>query len=105
MTTLPGYVAALRQAEAVPRPDGEDWKAMIDRMRVPGRIAEIDAATFRYFLEVLPPKYQCGNLFAFAEGAEPLLLFWRRGREHFCRQLTWDETVAFCRLACISLPS
>ena len=102
--SLAEYVAFLRQAEIVPRPDGEEWKAMIARIHVTGTIAEIEEETYWYFLEVLPPKYQRGNLFAFAEGAEALRIFWQKGDAYFCRQLTWDETTDFCRLARISLP-
>ena len=40
-----------------------------------------------------------GSLFAFAEGAESLKLFWARDGKHFVRPLTWDETQEFCRLA------
>ena len=103
--SLAEFVAFLRQAEIVERPDGEEWKAMIDRISVTGTIAEIDAETYWYFLEVLPPKYQRGHLFAFAEGAEALRIFWQKGDAYFCRQLTWDETVTFCRLAGIAVPS
>jgi hypothetical protein len=102
--SLAEFVAFLRQAEIVERPDGEEWKAMIARISVTGTIAEIDAETYWYFLEVLPPKYQRGGFFAFAEGAEALRLFWQKGDRYFCRQLTWDETTNFCRLARISLP-
>ena len=94
----------IEQAETVPRPDNEEWKALIDRIGVPGSIAEIDAEIFWYFLEVLPPKYQLGSAFTFAEGAEPFRLFWRKADRYFCRQLTWDETTDFCRLAKLPFP-
>lgn len=103
-TTLGEFVAHLQQADAIPRPGGEDWSALIARISTPSQIMAIDEETFWYFLEVLPPKYQRGGLFAFAEGAEALRLFWRKGDCHFCRQLTWDETTVFCHLARISLP-
>ena len=102
--TLKELVNQLQQAEIVPRPDNDDWQALIERLSVPGRIAATDEDTYWYFLEVLPPKYQRGGLFAFAEGAEALRLFWRMSDQHFCRQLTWDETETFCRLAAIPLP-
>jgi len=102
--TLRDYVASLQQAEIVPRPVGEEWSALIERLSVPGRVAAIDDDAYWYFLEVLPPKFQRGGLFAFAEGAEALRLFWRRGESCFCRQLTWDETQDFCRLSGIPLP-
>lgn len=101
---LASFLSSLRTAEHVPRPDGEEWKALIDRISLPGTIADIDEEAFFYFLEVLPPKYQTGSLFAFAEGAEPFRLFWRSEQRHYCRQLTWDETQTFCRLARIPIP-
>lgn len=102
--TLKELVTQLQQAEIVPRPDNEEWKSMIHRISTPATIAKIDEETFWYFLEVLPPKFQRGNLFAFAEGAESLRIFWQTGDAYFCRQLTWDETQEFCRLARISAP-
>ncbi len=59
---LAEFVAFLRKAEIVPRPKGEEWKAMIARIHVTGTIAEIDAETYEWFLECLPPKYQNGGL-------------------------------------------
>ena len=103
-TDLKYFLSCLSVAEHVPRPDNEDWKAMIDRISVAGRIAEVDEDTYYHFLEVLPPHYQRGSLYAFAEGAEAFRLFWTRDGRNFCRQLTWDETQVFCRLARIPLP-
>ena len=103
-TSLKYFLSQLSVAEHVPRPDGEEWKAMIDRISIPGKIADIDGETYDYFLEVLPPKFMSGSLFAFAEGAEPLRLFWRSDNRHFCRQLTWEETKEFCRLAGVTFP-
>lgn len=102
--TLGEFVAALRLGEIVPRPPEEDWQGMIARIHRTGTIQEVDEETFNYFLEVLPPKYMSGSLFAFAEGEEPLRLFWSDDHRHFCRPLTWDETKAFCRLARMPLP-
>ena len=103
-TTLGGFIAEMQKAEIIPRRDGEEWPALIARISIPGQIAAIDEETFWYFLEVLPPKFQRGNLFAFAEGAEALRIFWQKGDAYYCRQLTWDETTDFCRLARISVP-
>ena len=103
-TTVAEAIVRLQEAQVIPRPDGEEWSALIARISIIGQIAVIDEETFWYFLEVLPPKYQRGNLFAFAEGAEALRIFWQKGDAYFCRQLTWDETTDFCRLAHISLP-
>lgn len=103
--TFEALLMRLQSAEVVPRPNNEEWKTRVERISIPGPIAEVTEEDFFYWLDVLPPKYQRGSLFAFAEGAEPLRIFWRRGGQHFCRQLTWDETKEFCRLARIPLPS
>ncbi|MFO0966118.1 MAG: hypothetical protein U0793_11120 [Gemmataceae bacterium] len=103
-TNLLSYLATLRAAPVIPRPPKEEWAAMIARTARPGVICEIDEETYDYFLDVLPPRY-LGRGFAFAEGAESFRYFWHvKPAQYFCRQLTWDETVEFCRLADISLP-
>jgi hypothetical protein len=101
---LQDFLAEVRTAPIVPRPPNEDWAGMIARTAQVGVACVIDEETYDYFLEVLPPKYM-GRGFAFAEGAEPLRYFWHvKPASYFCRQLTWDETQDFCRLAGISLP-
>ncbi len=102
-TLLRTFLAELRAAAVVPRPPDEEWSAMIERTREPGRVCEIDMETYDWFLECLPPKYQNGGLFGFAEGAEAIRLFWQIRDTFFCRQFTWDETKDFCHLARISL--
>ena len=103
--TLGEFVAFLRLAEVVPRPADEDWKDMIERIHRTALIHEVDEETFDWFLECLPPKYQTRGLFAFAEGAEPLKVFWRKAGKWLVRTLTWVETEEFCRLARILLPT
>lgn len=93
------YLGELTSGKPVPKPDGEPWQDTIRRISVEGRTSEIDAETYWHFLEILPPRFQFGYVFGFAEGFAPLLLFWRRGDEHFCRQLSPRETSKFCRLA------
>ena len=68
-------------------------------------VAEIDEETYSYWLEVLPPRYMNESLFCFAEGGEAFRIFWREEGGFFCRQLTWEETITFCRLAGITLPT
>ena len=103
---LSAYVAQLKLADVVPRPQTDDWKVHIEHISVPGRSAEIIEEEYDYWLEVLPPKWMNGGHFCFAEGAEAFRLFWldRPCQRYLMRQLTWDETVNFCRLAGISLP-
>jgi hypothetical protein len=96
--------ARLSEQDAVARPDEESWQAMIDRIRPLGRVSVVDDETFDYFLDCLPPKTMFKGGFAFAEGAEPLRLFWRRNGMSYTRQLSWDETHEFCCLADIPVP-
>jgi hypothetical protein len=102
--TLGEFVAFLRQAELVALPAGESWKDMIERIHRTGLVHFVDEETYTWFLECLPPKYQTGGFYAFAEGAEPLTLFWRREEQFFARRLTDLETAEFCRLARIPIP-
>ena len=102
-TTVRSTLAALRTSPVLPRPPDESWAGMIERISTPGHAAEIDEETYDYFLDVLPPRWM-GEGFMFAEGAEALRYFWRAGGTFFCRQTTWDETVAFCRAAGIRTP-
>jgi hypothetical protein len=103
-TTLRAYVAHLMQAEVVPWPQSESWGGLLARIHVTGTIAEIEEAIWEWYLECLPPRYLEGALFAFAEGCEPLMVFWKREGRCFVRPLTWLETREFCRLARIPLP-
>ncbi len=90
MAPLPG------ELDAAPQPENEPWSETIARISNAARIAEITEETWWYFLEVLPPRIQTGKWFAFAEGQEPLRLFWRRGGKHYCRQLTETQSRHVC---------
>ncbi|MBI3468319.1 MAG: hypothetical protein HY000_35395 [Planctomycetes bacterium] len=95
---LKGLLASLTIGAPIAElPEDEEWPAVITRLHVEGRIAEITEETWYYFLEVLPPKLLRGSLFAFAEGQEPLKLFWRKAGRYYGRQLTWDETCKLCK--------
>ncbi len=91
----------LMTGDAGPLPANETWPDMIRRIHVASRIHRVSEETYYYFLEVLPPKWMNGRAFAFAEGQDPLQLFWFRGRDpdldHLTRQLTDDEIDRFCR--------
>ena len=86
-----GYEAARRA------PDVDQWTELIQTITVAGRIYAITEDTYFYFLEVLPPRLQRGCFFAFAEGQEPLRIFWTRCGQHYCRQLDDEETRRVCR--------
>lgn len=103
-TTIREYVGFLKQGDIVPLPTAEEWKEHVERLSVPGRIAQVTEEHYSYWLEVLPPRWMAGAHFCFAEGAEAFHFFWRDKDGYFGRQLTWDETVTFCRLARIPLP-
>ncbi len=106
MSTLAEYVKELKAGEFVALPPSEEWTAHVERISAPGRIAEVTEEDYFYWLEVLPPKFQRGSLFCFAEGADHFRVFWEdREQRFFCRQLTEEETARFCELAQISLPS
>jgi hypothetical protein len=105
--TLRTLITSLTVGEADPLPEAEAWPSMIERIHAVGRIHRISAQVYDYFLEVLPPRWMRGNYFAFAEGQEPLQLFWSRDTGHsadyLTRHLSPDELEKFCRLA--GLPS
>ena len=41
-----------------------------------GRSVEVDEATYYQYLDLLPPRFMSGHLFAFGEGAGNFVLFW-----------------------------
>lgn len=64
-----------------------------------GVTCEVTEATYFEFLEMLPPRWMRGSMFAFGEGCGPFRLFWQRAGKHFGRELTTDETERFCQLS------
>ncbi len=92
------YLQKLTADEATPLPESETWEATLARMSDPSHPAEIDEKTFSYFLGVLPPRFMLGEYFGFAEGAEPVRLFWERGDRYFVRLLDWTQTKILCQL-------
>ncbi|MBX3412581.1 MAG: DUF1419 domain-containing protein [Pirellulales bacterium] len=92
-------LADLLAGHVEPLPDQElSWSETIDWLHVEGRIVEVSAETYDYFLDVLPPRYMRGSLFAFCEGYDRFLLFWKAGGKYLARQLSDDETKSFCRV-------
>lgn len=96
-------VAGFRASTVRPKPDQEPWAATVARLSTPGQAAEIDADTYHHFRDALPPRWE-GEGFMFAEGDEALRYFWTAKGRYFCRQLTWDESVAFAAAAGIASP-
>ncbi|RUL84589.1 hypothetical protein [Tautonia sociabilis] len=99
---LAAFLASLRASDRV-TPLAEDDDSEAVRLRLinaePGQIIAVDEETYWEFLEVLPPRWQAGGQFCFAEGSEAFIYFWRTGEEHFARRLTDEETDTVCRLA------
>lgn len=69
-----------------------------------GVIFETNEETYDHFLDALPPRYVHGHLFCFAEGDNPLTLFFRRGGQYFVRQLSEAETGELRSLADFAMP-
>ena len=90
------------EATSTEEPESEEWEDMIQRVHVPQQIHSITEKTYWYFLEVLPPQWMSRNYFAFAEGQEELTIFWERQGQHYCRQLTQEETDKFCETSGLS---
>ena len=73
------------------------WDEFIKAMHS-GEEVEIDSAMYYYWLEVLPPIFMGRALpwpdpkhpksydFGFAEGLEPITVFWTGGDKFFCRR-------------------
>ena len=86
----------LQANTATALPDGEQWAAMMERIKAPDAVHAIREETYDYFLEVLPPRWMGRHKFAFAEGEEPVQLFWADGEEYRVRSLTWEQSNRLC---------
>jgi hypothetical protein len=99
------FLEELKRTPAEPLPPcGEEWPALVERISRPGRAAEVTEEAFDHWLEVLPPHWMGAGGFCFAEGMEPFRLFWSQRGRYFVRQLSWEETLCFCKLAGIRPP-
>lgn len=68
-----------------------------------GVTTEIDSAKYFEYLDLLPPRYMNGDLFAFGEGSGNFTLFFTEDKRYFAHQLSLEDTEAFCRLARVPL--
>lgn len=66
--------------------DREQWDKLIKLMDTGEKIL-IDQSVYWYFLEVLPPVWQFGSGFFFAEGMEKLKRFSETGEEYAVQQI------------------
>lgn len=64
---------------------------------------EIDESTYMQYLDLLPPRFMRGSLFAFGEGAGNFTLFWQQDGRNFAHQLSLTDTESFCRLSGVPL--
>jgi hypothetical protein len=83
-------------AEVTKQPAEEDWYAFAERISVPGRINEITEDAYQFFLESSPPKLLGTSRFCWADGEQPLRVFWTTDGRYYCRQLTRQETNRLC---------
>ncbi len=60
---------------------------------------EVTEEPYWYALEVLPPKFMHGPFFTFAEGMEPMTLYWQEGPRYFKKNLSWEATMSLCDAA------
>jgi hypothetical protein len=75
------------------------WSRFIEAMHS-GEEVEVDEEMYYYWLEALPPVFMYKVIdgkryeFGFAEGAEPVTVFWRKDGRFFCRRTTIMNPVA-----------
>ena len=63
-----------------------------------GTTVEIKEQTYYAKLDMLPPRYMDGNLFAYGEGAGRFSLFWSQSGKFYVHHLTQADTETFCQL-------
>lgn len=101
--TLPSTLARLKGGPVVPLLPDEEWADMLTRTSRPGRVCEVEEATYHYFRFSRIPRWSAPTgEWAYADSNDPLMLFWKDAGKCFCRQLTPAETE---RLKAIPLPS
>jgi len=65
--------------------EGKQWGKFIKAM-YSGAPIEIDDAMYYRWLEILPPVYQFGWQFGFAEGSEHIVDFWKHDGRFYCQK-------------------
>ena len=68
-----------------------------------GVTVEVDQRTYYRYLDMLPPRFMNGGLFAFGEGAGNFVLFWKESKKYFAHQLSLADTETFCSLSRVPL--
>ena len=64
---------------------------------------QIDQETYDEKLEILPPRWMSGHMFAFGEGDGSFSVFWQHQHRYFVRHLNDEQTEEFCLLARVRL--
>ena len=95
MSTLTQFLNERLRVEHAKRSDSSDSPPWWEE----GVTVVVDEATYIKYLEMLPPRYMSGLLFAFGEGAGNFTLFYQRGERYFAHPLSMDDTETFCRLS------
>ena len=95
MSTLRQFLSERLRAEDAKRLDAPDQPPWLEE----GVTAIVDEAVYMHHLEVLPPRYMSGLLFAYGEGAGNFTLFWQEGERYFAHALSMDDTELFCTLS------
>lgn len=99
MSALNQFLAQRLQSDhSVPQEDPESPPWWED-----GQTVEIDQQTYYRYLDMLPPRYMDGDLFAFAEGAGNFVLFWRESTRYFAHPLSDADTAEFSALTRVPL--
>jgi hypothetical protein len=68
-----------------------------------GATVEVDEETYLEYLEMLPPRFIDGDLFAFGEGSGSFTLFFMEHGRYFAHHLSIADTELFSELAGVSL--
>ena len=64
-----------------------------------GSTMQISEETYYERLDLLPPRYMDGSLFAYGEGAGSFSIFWQQNAKFYVHHLTQADTETFCQLA------
>ena len=60
---------------------------------------EIKEQTYYEYLDLLPPRYMDGNMFAYGEGFGAFSIFWSQAGKFYVHHLSLADTEVFCECA------
>ena len=95
MSTLAQFLNQRLRTDDAKRLDAPDQPPWLEK----GVTVIVDEATYMQYLEVLPPRYMSGLLFAYGEGAGISTLFWQESDLYFARALSIEDTEIFCKIS------